>query len=474
MTRTHLETWQEALNRRHRTMLRMLPFERLESTKALRGDDLTDHDLRAMALRTMDLVIEAMGLGYGATHVEVVDALAPLVRAAEPQASEQRVAVVARVVLDGLLNERDRRQAFREEYGWFEDERMTRRVLSFHLLRERQRPDGSIILVATTEGINVYAGMLDYEVEDAQAAEEAILQAQVKRGRIDAAVATAKRARIRSIEYEQKLLGVLDTVRRDVAQVDWVQDVLSTLADARAHLEEREHVERQIVDALEARFLDETDGPQALQLRDLITTLEECLQRHLRLLRRLITANGQYLAEQERQVFRPRALSALPDLEADVLMPAMKLPTHRVAALAEPMLAMLQAPVRPRPMVLDLLVNALLAPRREVIEPPPLEGPQLERVPFQEFRFPEQLRVSINALLVAADSGERLSGLLATAREQGADLLGLQYLVLRVLQAFDDDDEASPDLFRSVDAGTPLTDASFTGRDLAVIKQAAP
>lgn len=50
------------------------------------------------------------------------------------------------------------------------------------------------MIVATTEGINLYAGMLDYPVEDAQIADEAVLHAQVQRGRLHDAVQTARRA----------------------------------------------------------------------------------------------------------------------------------------------------------------------------------------------------------------------------------------------------------------------------------------
>ena len=102
--------------------------------------------------------------------------------------------------------------------------------------------------------------MLEYPVEDAQIAEEAVLRAQVARGRIADAVRTAQRARIRSIEYEQKLLGILETARRDVQQVDWVHEVLGLLEQARQHLDERLATERELIAAVEAR-LEAAQGP---------------------------------------------------------------------------------------------------------------------------------------------------------------------------------------------------------------------
>ncbi len=148
-----------------------------------------------------------MGLGSGPTYEELREALRPLVRACDAELDEEEVDAVIRLVVDELLNERGRRSAFRESYLAIDRDRVVRRHLDFHLLQEHSAQDGSIVLKATTEAINLYAGMLEYPVEDAQIAEEAVLRSQVSRGRIADAVQTARRARLRSTALSQPRRG---------------------------------------------------------------------------------------------------------------------------------------------------------------------------------------------------------------------------------------------------------------------------
>lgn len=79
MTEPTPDTWQEALTRRLRTLLRTVPLQRMEAGKGRRELALGDQDLRALALRALDLTIERMGLGTGPTYEEIRDALRSLV-----------------------------------------------------------------------------------------------------------------------------------------------------------------------------------------------------------------------------------------------------------------------------------------------------------------------------------------------------------------------------------------------------------
>ena len=114
MTEPIPDTWQEALTRRLRTLLRTIPLQRMESGKGRRELALDGQDLRALALRALDLTIERMGLGTGPTYEELRDALRPLVRMCDRELDDEEVDAVIRLVVDELLNERDRRSAFQE------------------------------------------------------------------------------------------------------------------------------------------------------------------------------------------------------------------------------------------------------------------------------------------------------------------------------------------------------------------------
>src|SRR2546426_104798 len=120
-TSVQFETWQVALPRRVATLARMHPLHRFEASKAARNIDLDKHDLRTLSLMVFDAVIERMGLAAGAPRDEIIGALKPIIVAAEPGADFVRVTEIATAVLDFLMNEEERRRAFREQMLVVED-----------------------------------------------------------------------------------------------------------------------------------------------------------------------------------------------------------------------------------------------------------------------------------------------------------------------------------------------------------------
>jgi len=467
------DSWQDALTRRLRTLVRLSPLHRIEATKSFRDVPLDAIDMRALALRALDLAIERMGLGGGMTHDELRDELVPLVARMSPDLDPAARLAVADAVVLGLLNERERRREFQEPYAAFEVDQVARRTIDFRLLRETEGPDGSIVLRATTEAINIYAGMLEYPVEDAQIAEEAVLKAQLDRGQIADAVRTAQRARVRSIEYEQKIQAFLDTVRRDVKQVDWIRDVLALLEAARDHLADRQSHEHDLLRLIDGR-LDVALGETAAQLAALREVVDECYRRHMQLHRRLIPANQEYLREQDRQVFRPRLAAALPDLEADVLRAALALRTGDLAALADALLARFLPP-RPPPLLrLATLVDRLLAPRRGAEEAPAdLEEALLEDIDADRSHFTDDDAIAVDALLAelaARHDPHRLSAWLPELRGRGVPTRTLHRLVLRLLAAYGSESDALADRLDITPVADALDDPDFFGDDLILAK----
>lgn len=463
------DTWEDALTRRLRTLLRTSPLHQLQASKNQRADIFSRQDLRALGLRALDLAIEHKGLGQGASFEDLCSDLQPLVATVDPELGPDDTHRVAETVLETLLNESARRQAFREPYLALTPEQVAHKVLEFHLLRERQLPDGSIIIEPTTQAINLYAGMLEYEVEDAQAAEEAVLRSQVRRGRIEDAVRTAKRARLRSIEYEQKLVGFLETTRRDIGQVDWVAIALGLIDEAREHISERLDVEREILAAIENRRDLDTSTKAVAQLAILADSLNECLTRHAKLHQRLICANSDYLVEHDRQAFRPRLATPLPDFEVEVLGVALEAPTSALANIVDQLLARFQPP-RPPPMFrLGALIERLLNPRRTEIGDYDTGLPDLEEVEAPPPVFDEADRQRVDELLTMLRGECRLSDLLASARSRQYPPSSLRLLVLEVLSAFDPEAAKLPVEVEPTDEW--LRDAEFCGDELLVRKR---
>lgn len=464
------ERWQEALTRRLRTLVRTVPLHRLEASKGHLSLDVAAQDLRSLALRVLDLCVEGMGLGAGVERAEVVAGVAEMARQMDPGASLEQATAIAEGVVDGLLNERERRVAFSERYADFGGPRPVARELQYHLLREVELPDGSLCLQASVEGVNLYAGMLDFEVQDAQVAAEAVLQVQIRRGRIDDALRTARDARVRSIELQQRIEGWLRLARRDVTQLRWAGEVLQLLDESLVHIQERIETERQLLGLVAQRLRDVSDesGPRLAELSD---SLNDCMQRHLRLHTAVLRANRAYLDEQERQAFQPRALLPLPDLEVEVLRPALSLPV----GLLEPALDSL-APslLRPRaqPFVyLPQLVDRLLAPpRRAAPRAHVVELPELELVnasgPFFDLDHYEQVSALLDGLPA---EGERLSALLKRAGRRQLGERAQQLTVLQVLQAYDPLSVTGALPFEVSEVDRPLESVGFAGDDLAIV-----
>ena len=177
------ETWQVALPRRVATLARIEPLHRLENGKSARSLRLERHDLRTLSLMIFDVIIERMGLAAGASQEEIVSELKPLICAAEPEADNTRVFEVATTVLDFLLNESERRRAFSETVRVVEGGNYMSREVCFHYLQQVIGANDEPLFRATVEGINLYTGTLGLDVEDAHAANAAVLRYQIGRGR---------------------------------------------------------------------------------------------------------------------------------------------------------------------------------------------------------------------------------------------------------------------------------------------------
>ncbi len=419
-------------------MARMAPLYRMEATKGLlKAERLERHDFRCLALKLFDAVIERMGFGGGATIEEIQEELGTLIIATEPEAPAERVEEITRYVVDALLNERERRRAFSETVPALTGQGVVEQTLRFHYLRQQESSDGKHIFRATIEGINIYTGSLAHDIEDAQAAEEAVLRYQIGRGRIADAVVSARKALAISLQYEEKIRTAIDSVRRDVSQVDWVTDVLRQLDESIVILRERTRAETEIADAVRAKS-DIASPEDRAELAELETRIRECQQQHLLLHRTVMGANRSYLEEQARQAFRPRGLATLPDMEAQVLSSALGLRASAIAQLFDEFLRIFSPPA-PQPVCdLDALVAILLTPRRlEDDGDRELPLPEAEEVPAEPPRFSaEDERFVTMFLEEIGVPGQRLSQMLELAAQRGmsADLQTL--VALEVLRAY--------------------------------------
>jgi hypothetical protein len=195
----------------------------------LRDPQLRHYDGLALALRALDTVIDRMGLENEATGETIARQLDPILSAMDEVAgvepSRRLHDLMIERLLSGLRNDGDARRPFREEYAAVDPGgTVSRRFVEFRLLYDSHHPDGRIVLRVTNEAANLYLRFLDMDIEDAQAATEAVVQSQLERGRFDEAVLSARQARVQSIRFQQKVSAILSDTRRDVDRVDWQEE----------------------------------------------------------------------------------------------------------------------------------------------------------------------------------------------------------------------------------------------------------
>jgi hypothetical protein len=467
--------WPVDLTRRLRVLLHTLPLDALRRGDAIRDAEFRHYDGLALAMRVLDTVIDRLGLESEADREVVSRVLRPVLSAmdaaAAVPASPERHERMLDKLLGGLRNDSDARRPFREEYTSLDRGHAQRHAIEFRLLFDAFHPCGRTVLRPSAEACNLYLRLLDLDVEDAQAAAEAVVESQLARGRFEEAVHSARQARIQSVRFRDKVLQILRDTRRDVDRVDWKVEVPRTLNESLAHLERRVAVERGILTAADERLEimpdEEADPRRAVaQVADLT---RDCLLRHAELHEQLIGARNVFLDAQARQAFAPNPSRPLPDLADDVLEPVLRMPVARADRLLERGFPTLVGPRVPVLASLEGLVSWMLQPRRpQPRQEVPIDAVDAADLDAELQRYSPDVRATAAELLGASEGDVALSGLLSRARVAGASDAVIEVVALVVLQGFATEDRDTARVAAERMAGARLQDPLLYGDDLLV------
>lgn len=412
----------------------------------------------------LDIVVEAMGLASGATREDIAAGLTPIIRSAESEADRGRILELTDLMLDLLLNEGERRSAFREEVRIPVDGGVHTRVIEFHYLRQVHGPNDEMLHRATVEGVNLYTGTLGLDLEDAQTANAAVLKYQIGRGKYREAVVSAKQAVVITTGYEVKLDRALRAAERDITQVDWAGEILFMLQEARDHLRTRLESDGEISSAVMAAR-DDAEEKEWSHIGQLLHHIQDCQQRNARLHQRILVANERWLGEQARQAFRPRAIIALPDLEGQVLRTALGLNSVELSPdQCWELCAGFLGVTVPRSVGPMDFIDMLLAPPRdyERAELPPPEFDAEEIGPSAPWFSDEDHRVVDQRLSAISEREIKVSELLRKSREGGMNIHHRTLLYLKVLHEFGGQED------RVMLVGNSFHDDVFSGDDLVL------
>jgi hypothetical protein len=469
------ELWPAELTRRLRVLLHTTPLDALHLGDSRRDPETRHYDALALALRVLDEVIDRLGLEDEADRETVARALKPLLMAMDETEgitpSEQRHEAMVDRVLGALRNDDDARRPFRQEYTSIEEGRAVRRQFEFRLLSDRHHLSGRTVLSPSSEACNLYLRLLDVDVEDAQAAAEAVVQSQLDRGRFDEAVHSARQARIQSLRFRDKIQQVIQATIRDVEQVDWHVEIPTLLREGVDHLERRLRVERGILDTAEGRLdtIEEEDSEGRRSVARVAELVRDCQLRHTELHGHLMGARNVFLDSQARQSFVEGPSLPLPNLLSDVLEPILQKPVAQVVPLIDQSVPLLIGASAPDQLSVSMLVDWMLQPRRpQPAREVPAEPIDPTDLVLELLKYPREIQSEARDLLAAVDTATRLSEILAISRAQRVPDPVLEALTLLALQAFSSEERNQAAVATEPVPGEVLSDPMFYGDELLI------
>jgi len=466
--------WANHLTEKTRVLLHIIPLIELRQGDARVAPSLRHYDGLALALKVFDLIVDHMGLDREIDKALVLKTLSPMLSsmdAAEGLAPDIKAheAMTDRV-LAALRNDAEARRPFAHSYQDFEDDgRALRRTLEFRLVSDEFHPSGGTTLRLSNEAVNLYLRALELDIEDAQAAAEAVVQSQLARGKFDEAAESARVAHLQSVRYQEKLDRILRDTQRDVRRVDWKDAVPRLLDDARDHISTRLRTEETIIQAARDR-LEMLPDEQTRSHVTLVYDLScKCRLRHTELHQRLMQARNVFLEAHERQALAGHMVTRAPEIYADIfrpLMAASKAASGDILSHSAPLFIGAQASPGTS---LKSLVLWMLKPKRPPTAPDILiEQASLAEIASEAPRFPEALMAEIRAILKGLPSPTTLSALLAELKTRNLSVESRQLLALMALEQFASDATEGGPVEVARSPGRFIESDEFAGDELKI------
>jgi hypothetical protein len=381
------------------------------------GDFWRNYDLFTIALAVIDQVALAMGISAGRTWDETIEyAVSQAQRQMPDVGRPQWQAVAERVVVSLVTTDIETVPYLVHEQAGPQWRAQRFRLLYVHSGGE----EATEYLRASEQAINIFVEALDLDIEAAQIANEAQLNALIARGAIDSAVQIARLARYQSIQYQERVRRIVADTLIDPDAHDWVDDVPQLLASALIHVRDRLTAEAALVDAVAERRSRMSDPSSLTAANQLIEILRDCRHRHDELHGHLIGARSRLREALDDRFSRPPHAIHRVTIISDLLAPLLTQPTTTSAEATERLLALVGGmTVRWWPS-LATLTDELCSPTRI-----PDSGEEFSEPEFDDDDHPqwwEPYEATVNALFDAIDEPIRLAQVLARAESAASTL----------------------------------------------------
>lgn len=428
------------LSRQQRNLLLLRPLFFLELNKQRIGSDTNGDqglfdgiDTHYLALSVLDFMMEATTIQMGCLFEEALDHLKKVAHSMKPALSEKNATRVADVVLDALWN---RGREFNSDY--FDAPTRSTKFIRFRLIEgEPSGIEDRYHYRPTPEGYLVYLGMLDLSVEDSQELMAKMLDLLVQRGRFEAALEVAKRARKLSIEYRQLIRDRLSRAYRAPGSINWSREMSGKLNDARQHVQARQAEDQRMEESVRDNLVRAEDSKVRQDLHTLFKMVHSAGLLRSQLVSDITVAPEKFL-DAQRAMFRARRPSGLPDLETRLLPQLLELPGELLTKEADTVISALYPPAWPKVYDLNTVFSLLLERRAEDSEPEADDG---ELEPFEPIldQFSRELITGVEEWLrqqFTLPQPYRVEELLALAQADGLDNAQRRCLVLILYRCF--------------------------------------
>jgi hypothetical protein len=430
------------LSKQQRNLLLLRPLFQLELYKLRIGTEskgdqglFVGIDTHYLVLSALDFMMEGTTLNMGCRQQEVLEHLAAVTKAMKSDLTEAQSLRIAETVLDTLDNKAG---AFREfSFDMFDATRKTTISVKFRLVTYEPDLEDVYRYRPTPEGYLVYLGMLDLSPEDSQELMEKMLDMLVQRGRFEAALEIARRARKLSIEYRQFIRDRLLQAYRAPGSVNWTKEMAGKLSVARLHVRGRQNEDQRMEEAVRDALIT-ADEPQTRQnLSHLLKTLQSASFLRSMLVNDITVAPEKFL-EAQRAVFRARRQSGLPDLEARIFPQLLGLSADVLAGNADDTISSFYPPAWPKVYDLNSAFALLLEKRGEDAEPQDDDG-EITRYSPPPDQFSKELILFVEQWLkMRFNSGNsyRIDELLGMAKAEGLNSQVRRCMILMLFKSF--------------------------------------
>jgi hypothetical protein len=467
--------WRSAVNRRAKNLALMKPFFDLEDNKGRPLVDLKPYDMHLLCSVLMEAIITEMGgLMAGAQYTVILRELSKIILKVNTSASANDIDRIASHIIGHLTNERGRGH-FEATYQIVrEDGSVETLSHPYRLLEQRLSTDDELVYIATPEAIHIYLSGLGHDLEAEQAANDALIEHYLRRGKHLEAGEAADVARKRSVEQRARLRGWLVAAERSFDEIQYTAKVLPELDRMRNLVDERGHIEQRQIEEIQTRAVQLPSGDDGRNaLIEARKSIEESSIEQIRLLADLQRCSRTLLDWQSHHRFRRGESPSLPDPMCEFLEPLLRLSCNEFSTALLSLWPIMVPPCLPVLADLPALMDSLLADVRQQednseLDPMPetcedMEGPK---------RFTAEVCKSVEDLIGHLNSTFTLSDALLRAEQQfGRHSAELAYASVLVPRWF----EHEPgDAVVAHPTERELKAAGYFGDDLLISKVNAP